>query len=349
MSSRTRSSRRRTWNETHRASVWVEVSTSDLLPEPSARTAHQGKRPLSFFVIGATGVVGRRVAAQLVLAGHEVAAVGRNPDKLSRLARLGARPVRIDLFDRAAVLRAVAGADVIVNLATAVPPGFKVFWPGAWRQMDRVRREISANLAFAAVARGGPLRVIQESSAAVYPDSGHAWVDESAPARPASHVRSVLAAERSVLGLNARGCVGVCLRFGFFYGEHDGPTLKLQDAVRRGWSPLFGAADGYCSWTSHDDAASAVLAALAVPGGVYNVVEDDPLPRRTLVEGLAVAMGARPPKFLPAWAARLAGPIGETLARSLRVSNRRFKEISGWSPKHRDALRGMEAILRGAT
>jgi nucleoside-diphosphate-sugar epimerase len=213
--------------------------------------------------------------------------------------------------------------------------------------MDRVRREVSANLALAAATRGGPLRVIQESSAAVYPSRGCSWVDESVPARPGSHIRSVLEAERNVLGLNALGLSAVCLRFGFFYGPSDGPTQQLLDSIRRGWSPLFGAADGYCSWTSHDDAASAVIAAFAVAGGVYNVVDDDPLQKRLLADGLAKAMGARSPKFLPSWTSNLVGAVGETLARSLRVSNRKFKESSGWSPKYPDALVGMEFILRG--
>jgi nucleoside-diphosphate-sugar epimerase len=170
-------------------------------------------------------------------------------------------------------------------------------------------------------------------------------VDETVPPRPARYNRSVLQAESNVAKLATHGSIGVVLRFGYFYGPGDPNTLQLLRSIRGGWYPMFGRSEGYTSWLHLDDAAAAVVAALEVPGGIYNVVEDIPTRRRELANGLASLLGVRPPRLLPAWTTALAGSVGETLARSIRISNRRFKAESGWTPGFADAVKGMGAVL----
>lgn len=297
------------------------------------------------FVTGATGVLGRRAVPAMVELGHEVTAVGRSPEKRAALERMGARAIELDLFDAAAVGRAVAGAEAICNLATAVPPGFRSFLPWAWRPMDRIRRQVSGNLVNAALASESVRRVVQESFAAIYLATGDAWIDESSPVRPDWYNRSVLDAEHQADRFTRAGRTGVVLRFGFLYGPGDDMTLMLVDAVRRGWYPLLGAADGYSSWVTHQDAAAAIVAALDVPAGVYNVVDDQPLRRRELGCGVARLIGAKAPRHLPAWAVVLGGPVSRTLARSLRISNRKLRRESGWQPKYPTALDGYAEVI----
>ena len=109
---------------------------------------------MRIFLAGATGVIGRRVMPLLVAAGHRVSAIGRTPDKRAALERLGAVPVDADLFAPDALRRAVAGHAVVINLATHLASGLRIFLPGAWRENDRVRRIGAANLADAAIAAG---------------------------------------------------------------------------------------------------------------------------------------------------------------------------------------------------
>src|SRR5581483_6771031 len=110
---------------------------------------------MRIFVAGATGVVGRRAVPALIAAGHQVTAIGRNPERSAALARAGATVARVDLFDRDAVRRAVAGHDVVINLATHIPQGaLRLMLPGAFRENDRIRREGSAVLADAVLASG---------------------------------------------------------------------------------------------------------------------------------------------------------------------------------------------------
>lgn len=310
--------------------------TTDIKPEPV----------FHIFVSGATGVLGRRVVPSLVAAGHRVTAVGRSPEKRALLSQWGASAVDVDLFDAHAVRGAVAGHDTIINLATAVPhPVWRGMLPGAWHEMDRVRREISANLADAALAGTEVARMIQESFAPVYAGAGDRWIDEQAAVRPVRYNRSVMDAESNARRLTDEGRTGVVLRFGLFYGPGDAGTMQIVDSVRRGWFPLFGRPQDYFSFVAHDDAAAAVLAALRVPAGIYNVTEEEPLTRGEIADGLARLLGAKRPRFLPAWSSRLLGSLGETLARSLRISNRKLERASAWSPRYRTIVDGVEAIL----
>jgi putative NADH-flavin reductase len=66
-------------------------------------------------VFGATGGTGRHVVEQALEAGHQVTAVVRDPTRLAIAATDGLTVVTAQLDDRAAVGRAVAGADAVVD------------------------------------------------------------------------------------------------------------------------------------------------------------------------------------------------------------------------------------------
>src|SRR3569832_2066230 len=284
---------------------------------------------MEIFVSGATGVIGRRAVPMMAAAGHKVTAVVRAPEKAAMMKRMGASPVQVDLFDPAAVRKAAAGQEVIVNLATRIPPSARAFLPFAWRENDRIRRFVSANLVEAGL-EGGAARFIQESFAPISPDRGEAWIDESTPVAPALYNRSVVDAERAAARFTEQGGSGVTLRFALFYGPDSGYTVDAIQFVRKGWAPSFGRPEGFLSSVSHDDAASAVMAALGAPPGIYNVVDDEPLPRRDHYRQLAGALGVPAPKIPPLWSSHLAGSLGETLARSQRISNRKLRSAWGW-------------------
>ena len=132
---------------------------------------------MRILVTGATGVVGRRAVPLMIAGGHEVTAIGRDPERRAALERSGATTATLDLFDADAVRRMVAGHDAVVNLATHMPSStMRMMLPGAWRENDRVRRDGSAILADAAAA-GGVTRFVQESFAPIYEDGGDRWLD----------------------------------------------------------------------------------------------------------------------------------------------------------------------------
>src|SRR4051794_27137938 len=103
-------------------------------PEESASEVE-----MKILVVGATGVIGRRVVPLLLGAGHEVIAfVRRKRD----VPFAGAAIVEGDLFDPSDTLSAMAGQNAVINLATAMPSAsWKMPFRRAWRMNDMIRSE----------------------------------------------------------------------------------------------------------------------------------------------------------------------------------------------------------------
>jgi nucleoside-diphosphate-sugar epimerase len=305
---------------------------------------------MRIFLTGATGVIGRRVVPQLVQGGHTVTAIGRSPAKRDAIERAGARSIDVDLFDGPALQRALPGHDVVLNLATHIPPSsMRMLLRSAWRENDRIRTLGSATLADAALAAGVG-RFVQESFAPIYADNRDAWIDEQHSTKPVRYNRSVLDAERSARRFSDSGGAGVVLRFAGFYGPDAFHIREMLDMVRKGWAPIPGAADAFLSSISHDDAAAAVVAAIDVGPGIYNVSDDQPLIRREWIDALADSFELARPKLLPRWISHL-GSLPELLSRSLRISNRRLRAASAWTPRYpsvREGFRAMAGEMRKA-
>ena len=301
---------------------------------------------MKVFVTGATGVIGRRAVPLLAAAGHDVTALVRTPQKRLALELVGASARAVDLFDRDALFAAVRGHDIVVNLATHIPAStVRMLMPGGWRENDRIRTIASANLVDAAIATGAR-RFIQESFAPVYPDSGDAWIDEDTPIAPVRFNRSIIDAEASARRFTDYGGAGVIMRFAAFYGPDASHVQDMIRFVRKGHAPLPGSPEAFVSSISHDDAASAVVAALGIPAGTYNAIDNEPLRRRDYADALAAALHVPSPKPMPAWVTALTGSMGEMLSRSLRISNRKLRWESGWQPGYPSVREGWRATVR---
>jgi nucleoside-diphosphate-sugar epimerase len=300
---------------------------------------------MRIFLTGATGVIGRRLVPQLVSDHHEVSAVARTAGKGALLERLGARPVIVDLFDGTSIARALAGHDTAVNLATHIPhSSAKMLLPGTWRENDRIRRITSGLLVDTALAKGVG-RIIQESFAPVYAAQGDAWITEESPLQPARYNRTVIDAEQAAERFSRGGGTGIVLRFAGFYGPDSTQFGDMLQSIRRGTIPLPGDPDAFFSFISHDDAATAVRAALTLPSGTYNVADDEPVTRRVLGDTLAALLGVKPPRPLPRWITRLLGSLGELMSRSQRISNRKLRDSSDWRPRYPSVREGLRATL----
>lgn len=210
---------------------------------------------------GASGVVGRRLLPLLRDAGHEVFGTTRSPANAERLRALGAEPVVVDVFDAAALSRAVANArpEVVIHQLTDLPDRLD---PGQMAEAiprnARIRDEGTRNL-IAAARAAGARRLIAQSIAWLYAP-GPEPHGEDDPLQPPEGARAVtvggvLALERQVQG--ASPLVGIVLRYGQFYGPDTGTDAPA------GAAPL------------HVDAAAyaALLAVERGAAGVYNVAE----------------------------------------------------------------------------
>jgi nucleoside-diphosphate-sugar epimerase/uncharacterized protein YjeT (DUF2065 family) len=300
----------------------------------------------TLFVSGATGVIGRATVPQLLASGHTVRALSRSETNDAAIRALGAEPVRGDLFDPDSLHRAVAGADAIVHLATRIPPSSDYRQRSAWVENDRIRAEGTKNLVDAALARGAGV-FVYPSFAFVYPDSGDAWIDAvSTPVAPTDILLSTIAAEREVARFAESGGRGISLRLGALYGSDLPSTREQLQLARRGISVFDSPPNAFMPTLWIGDATSALVAALdRAPSGLFDVVDDEPVRQRQLKIALAQAAGRRRTLSLPSWIVRMmAGPAAELFTRSLRISNRRFRDATGWAPQVPDAIEGMTRV-----
>jgi nucleoside-diphosphate-sugar epimerase len=218
---------------------------------------------MKVFFAGAGGAIGRRLTPLLQAVGHTVIGTTRSPDKVDAIARLGAQPVVVDVFDASALKDAVAAAapDAIIHQLTdlAFAPGTPQYEEGLERNA-RIRIEGTANLVAAAQA-AGVRRMIAQSIAWVYKPGPRPRVETDAllPAEGAGarSIEGVVALEQAVLAMPE----GIVLRFGLFYG----PGTWSPDKPARAPAVYIDAA-----------AQATALAIAKGKPGVYNVAEDDP-------------------------------------------------------------------------
>ena len=301
---------------------------------------------MKLFVAGGSGELGRATIPVRVAAGHQVRATARGTENSALVAGLGAEPVDVDLFDPAALAQAIRGTDAVLRLATKIPSMSQLRSVAAWEATNRLRTEGARAMVDAVLAeRVG--RYVSESVAFVYADGGEEWIDEEHPTDTTGLriLEAAVASEVEAARVTAEGGVGVALRFGSLYSPTSGQTRGAARLARDRLMPVIGRGENYASNVAVADAGAAVSASLGVPAGLYNVVDDEPLRYRDYVATYAV-VGAPPPMRVPRAVGKAAmGPqVAPFLLRSLRVSNRRFRDASGWAPRYPGLREGLEAI-----
>ncbi|HEY3631207.1 MAG TPA: NAD(P)-dependent oxidoreductase [Jatrophihabitantaceae bacterium] len=290
------------------------------------------------FVAGASGALGSHLVPQLIDAGHEVIGTHHSPASGQLVQALGAEPVRLDLHDAPAVRRAVLDArpDAIVHQVTALADiTFGRNLDKVFAVTNRLRTE--GTDALLAAAREADVRRFVAQSFAPYRYFGSDArlrteadpVEETAPKNMQRSADAIRHLEKATLDFG-----GIALRYGGFYGAAND---ALIDPVRKRLFPIIGNGGGVFPWMHLDDGAAATVLALEHDGpAIYNIVDDEPAQVRDWLPVLAGALGAKPPRNVPAWLARLvAGPAAVLVGTRARgVSNAKAKRELGWTPRY---------------
>ena len=297
------------------------------------------------FVAGGTGAVGKRLVPLLVARGHAVTAMTRSPDKAAAVRAAKAEPAVADGLDRAAVMEAVARArpEVVIHQMTGLA-GETIYkdFDATFALTNRLRTEGTDILIAAARAAGARRLVAQSYGNWNYERSGSRPKAEDDPFDPSppAHQRKSLEAirylERAVDA--AAGIEGIALRIGNLYGPGTGIGRggDVAGLVLRRRLPVVGGGTGIWSFLHVDDAASATVAAMdRGRPGPFNVCDDDPAPVSVWLPELARALGAQPPRRVPAWLARFAvGEVGVSMMTRIRgASNAKAKSELDWTPR----------------
>ncbi len=332
---------------------------------------HDHTSPGPALVTGATGFIGRRLVARLLAGGRAVRALALPGEPVERCWPGPVEVFRGDVRDRTAVEAAVMGAGVVLHLAAVV---------GDWGReslYQAVTVEGTRNVLGAAAAAG--VRAVLVSSVTVYGDAiGSDVCDEDHPfGRPQGpYGRAKQAQERIARELEAAAGLRVTIvRPTNVYGPGSRPWVDdLSDHLRRGLPSLFGDGEQNAGLAYVDNVADLLALAAYHPaavGRVYNASDDLDVSWRRYFTDLTTAIGAPPPRAIPAPLARAGAVLNEALWRLLgiwesrppitreavnlvgshhRVPGARARAELGWAPQvsYDEGLAAVLAYLGGA-
>lgn len=250
-------------------------------------------------VFGASGFIGRNIVRELAARGARVNAVCRDAERAKFLKPMGSvgqvTPMRADVTDPAAVARAVAGADVVINLVGILVPSGR-------HSFEAVQATAPGTIAKAAAAAGAR-QLVHVSAIGADADSRSAYA------------RSKAAGEAAV---RAAFPAATILRPSIVFGPDDSFFNRFAAMAQvMPVLPLFGGGATRFQPVFVDDVSDAAMAALDRPdaaGNTYELGGPSAYSFRQLLElMLAEIRRKRPLVSVPFWLATLEAAVLELL------------------------------------
>jgi nucleoside-diphosphate-sugar epimerase len=239
---------------------------------------------MRYFLTGATGFLGGRVARQLRQAGHDVVAVVRNPEKAKDLAGLGVQLAKGDVTEKDSMRAPMTGADGVYHIAGWYKIGVKDKAPGVAINIDGTRNVLQL-MKELKIPKG-----VYTSTLAVNSDTGGRLVDESyrfTGTHLSEYDRTKAAAHDVAEQFIRDGLPLVIVQPGLIYGPGDqGPSHDAIVSYLKRQLPMMPQQTAYC-WGHVDDIARGHILAMekGKPGDNYFVCG----PAHTLIEAMKLA------------------------------------------------------------
>ena len=291
---------------------------------------------MKVLVTGGTGFTGKALVLRLLAMGHEVVALdAKEGHKTRELREQGAEVVIGSVTDRAAVARAMRGAEVVHHLAAAfrelnVPE----------RHYYEVNVEGTKNVLEAAQA-AGVRKLVYCSTCGVHGDVEHPPATEDAPIQPADYYQKTkYLAEPLVLEQVERGMDAAILRPAAIYGPGDPERFTLIfKRVAKGRFPMFGSGRTYYHPLYIDNLVDAFVLAMGNGKGrgqAYLIADDRYLEIEDLVRRVAKALGVEVeiPHY-PVWPVVAVGHVVEKVCKPFGVAPPIFPRRVDWFRQNR--------------
>ncbi len=292
---------------------WIAVASLAHDGAPISTAAAEG----TVLVTGATGFIGRRLAAALLAQQRRVIVLTR--DRLAARAQFGPAPLIVESLDE---LPGELEVGAIVNLAGASVAGG--LWTTARRRVLTASRveTTRALVAFAARLRRPPGALVNGSAVGFYGDAGQMLLDEGEAAGPGFMAELCAAWEAEAQRMAALGTRVCVLRLGLVLDWTGGILPMLALPARFGLGARIGDGRQWAPWIHRDDAVRMILAAIDDPAwrGPVNAVAPDLVTQAEMTRRLATHL--RRPQWLaaPARLVRLAlGEFSDLFLASQRV------------------------------
>ena len=280
---------------------------------------------MNILVTGATGFIGAHLTAALLSHNHAVTALGRDPQRLERLARIGATPLPADLRDRDTILDACHGHDLIIHSGALSTP---------WASPDdffQVNTEGTRHIVDGALMHSVQ-RLIYISSPSVtsrHLDQLDLTEDAPAPQRFVSeYSRTKWLGELHVQRAARQGLTALTLLPKAVYGPGDQAIFpRIITAAQLGRLPQIGEGDTLTQLTSIHDVIRAILLAISAPahavqGNAYVITHPQPVNLWSVIRQILQQLDIAPPsRTLPRDRARQIGRAAEVVWRTLRLPN----------------------------
>jgi len=297
---------------------------------------------MNVLISGSTGLIGSALVDRLASAGHVVRRLVRPP------AACAAPDVGWDPAARRIDQAALGGTDAVVHLAGESIMGR---WTASKKASIRDSRVGPTALLCRALAglADRPAVLACASAVGYYGDRGEEVLSEDSPPGGGFLAEVCRDWEAAAAPAAERGIRVAHLRFGVVLSPHGGALRRMLTPFRLGFGGRMGSGRQYWSWISREDAASAIVHALASEAlrGAVNVVAPNPVTNRQFTRALARVL-RRPAIFpLPAFAAKvlLGQMASELLLASERAEPRKLLR-AGFAFRHPElepALREMLA------
>jgi len=284
---------------------------------------------MRLFVFG-MGYTATRLAHRLIKKGWQVAGTSRNQEAANALRAQG---IDAYVFDGDSPIqdfnKAITGAT---HVLISNPPGEGGDPALLIHGNDLASRQSIAWLGYL-------------STTGVYGDHKGAWVDEStACSATSTRGKRRVSAEQGWMALHQQHGLPVHLfRLPGIYG----PGRSAIDAIRQGRTQRIDKAGQVFCRIHVDDIVEALFASMNTPhpGGIYNLVDNEPAPPQDVTAFAAQLLGQEPAPLIPFDEAELT-PMGRSFyAENKRVRNQLMKDELGITLQYPTYREGLRALL----
>jgi dihydroflavonol-4-reductase len=270
-------------------------------------------------VTGATGFTGSHLVRSLLRDKYRVRVLARASGRGKSALPADVEVITGDAGDSAAVARAVAGSDTIYHLAAAYREA---------RHSDQYYWDVNVgftSLLLDAARTHGVRRFVHCSTVGVMSHIANPPADEEHPYQPADiYQYTKCEAEKLARAVHRQHGLPVAVaRPTAIYGPGDTRLLKMFRLIAEERFVMLGSADIYYHMVHIDDLVAGLRLLGEHPsavGEVFILGGQRYYKLRTIVELIADAVGARPPRWrLPAWPFQVAGTLCEKICIPLGI------------------------------